>query len=241
MPSAGSNKVLTPDEIATLERWIEEGGEYQPHWAFVVPEKAPLPTSPSSNRTENEIDRFAVDRLRQVGLSPSEEADPETLINRVSLDLDRTPTDAGRSGRVPQRYQPGCIRGARGPASGLGSLRRTHGAGVAGRSALCRYRWFPARFSQFGTSGRGGTGPFRRSTGTCLSTSFRPGSWPGTCWPMVRLRTPIWRVSPANRLWQRAFLRLNRRTSENGSIHEEWRVEADAGPGRDRREKPSWV
>ena len=34
MPAAGSNKVLTPDEIATLERWIEEGGEYKPHWGF---------------------------------------------------------------------------------------------------------------------------------------------------------------------------------------------------------------
>ena len=108
MPAAESNKRLTPDQIATLERWIAEGAEYNPHWAFIAPERAPLPTTSSNrtaNRTENEIDRFVVARLDQEGLAPSEEADPETLINRVSLTLTGPASNARRSRCVCERFE----------------------------------------------------------------------------------------------------------------------------------------
>ena len=148
MPASGSNKELTPDEIATLERWIAQGAEYRPHWAFITPARPDLPASQPSGRVENEVDRFVLERLAEVGLSPSEEADPETLINRVSLTLTGLSANAGRGGRVRERSESRSVRTDCRPAPGIGSLRRAHGTGMAGRSALCGHGWVPARFSQ---------------------------------------------------------------------------------------------
>ena len=108
MPAAESNKRLTPDQIAILERWIAEGAEYKPHWAFTTPERAPLPTTPSNrtaNWTGNEIDRFVVARLDQEGLEPSEEADPETLYQPRQPDTDRSAANARRSRCVCGRFE----------------------------------------------------------------------------------------------------------------------------------------
>ncbi len=34
---------LSEHEVAILKKWIEQGAKYEPHWAFVVPQKAPIP------------------------------------------------------------------------------------------------------------------------------------------------------------------------------------------------------
>ena len=39
MPPVSSNRSLTTEQIATLRRWIEEGGQYSKHWAFVPPKR----------------------------------------------------------------------------------------------------------------------------------------------------------------------------------------------------------
>jgi hypothetical protein len=44
MPTPQSHLSLSPKEKAFLVKWIEEGAEYQPHWAFVKPVKKPIPT-----------------------------------------------------------------------------------------------------------------------------------------------------------------------------------------------------
>ena len=36
MPPPEAGKKLTAKQIATLKSWIEQGGEYAPHWAFVA-------------------------------------------------------------------------------------------------------------------------------------------------------------------------------------------------------------
>ncbi|HEY0076374.1 MAG TPA: c-type cytochrome domain-containing protein [Abditibacteriaceae bacterium] len=43
MPPADSHKSLTAEQKQILKRWIAEGAEYQPHWAFIAPVKAPVP------------------------------------------------------------------------------------------------------------------------------------------------------------------------------------------------------
>src|SRR4051812_33647903 len=37
MPYKDSGRTLTPAQIALLERWVEEGAKYEPHWAYVAP------------------------------------------------------------------------------------------------------------------------------------------------------------------------------------------------------------
>ncbi len=43
MPPPDSGKKLSPDEIARLKKWIDEGATWAQHWAFQAPQKAPLP------------------------------------------------------------------------------------------------------------------------------------------------------------------------------------------------------
>jgi hypothetical protein len=87
MPPPESHRQLTEDEKKLLARWIEEGAEYEGHWAFEAPEKPELPAGEDANP----IDRFIAARLKAEGLAFSPEADRATLLRRASLDLTGLP------------------------------------------------------------------------------------------------------------------------------------------------------
>ena len=89
MPPASTNKTLTDDQVALLREWIRQGAEYKPHWAYITPTRPTL--GPTSARALTDIDQFVFARLEANGLRPSAEADRETLINRVSLTLTGLP------------------------------------------------------------------------------------------------------------------------------------------------------
>ena len=91
MPPPKSHKVLKPAEKELLKRWIAEGAQYQPHWAFIAPQKADLPKIKNSRWAKNPIDFFVAARLEQERLKPVPEADRRTLTRRVSLDLTGLP------------------------------------------------------------------------------------------------------------------------------------------------------
>jgi len=86
MPPPESNLQLSAEEKAILLRWIEQGANYEPHWAFVPPQKTAPPKADKS-WVANEIDHFVYKQMQSEGLSPSPEADRETLIRRLSFDL----------------------------------------------------------------------------------------------------------------------------------------------------------
>jgi mono/diheme cytochrome c family protein len=87
MPPAASGKQLKPEEIETLRRWVEQGAEYQPHWAFVAPKRPDVPQVSGREWVQNSIDAFVLRRLESEGLEPSPRAAPNTLLRRLSLDL----------------------------------------------------------------------------------------------------------------------------------------------------------
>ncbi|MFN3326720.1 MAG: DUF1553 domain-containing protein [Bryobacteraceae bacterium] len=87
MPPAWSNRTLSAEEIAILKRWIEEGGRYTRHWAFVPPERPTVPDVADSRWVKQPIDAFVWKRLQEEGLQPNRDAPPETWLRRVSLDL----------------------------------------------------------------------------------------------------------------------------------------------------------
>jgi hypothetical protein len=91
MPPAKFGRRLTADQVATLKRWIEQGAKWQPHWSLLTPKRPPAPTVTQVEWPRNSIDRFILARLDSEGLSPALEADRETLIRRVSLDLTGLP------------------------------------------------------------------------------------------------------------------------------------------------------
>ena len=87
MPPPKAHKDITPAQKDLLKRWIAEGAEYQPHWAYV-----PLAREiPSLKPGVNPIDAFIQARLAEKGTAPSAEADPATLCRRLLLDLTGLP------------------------------------------------------------------------------------------------------------------------------------------------------
>ena len=95
MPMGGQ---LADGKIDRIRTWIEEGSEWpqevglvdteaRPHWAYLAPERRPLPKIGMKDWPSNPIDYFILARLEREGLAPSLEARKVTLLRRLSLDL----------------------------------------------------------------------------------------------------------------------------------------------------------
>jgi mono/diheme cytochrome c family protein len=91
MPPAKTGKRLTAEQVSLLTRWVQEGAEWKPHWAYITPEKPQVPEAGNSSWPRTEIDRFLVARMEKEGLQPSAPADPRTLVRRVTMDLTGLP------------------------------------------------------------------------------------------------------------------------------------------------------
>ena len=88
MPPPESGKSLTEEQKKTLAKWIDQGAEYQGHWAFIAPKR---PEVPKTKGSDHPIDSFLQNRLAEEGLGMQGEASKEVLIRRASLDLTGLP------------------------------------------------------------------------------------------------------------------------------------------------------
>lgn len=100
MPPPKSNHSLSEQEKELLQRWIDEGAEYESHWAYTPIERPPL----------DSIDEIVAQRLEQQGLDFSREAPKTTLIRRLSFDLTGLPpspkaVDAFVRNKDPKAYE----------------------------------------------------------------------------------------------------------------------------------------
>lgn len=82
---------LTEEEIAIFRKWIEQGAEWQEHWSFIKPISTTPPDYDDEDFVRNDIDKFILEKLDEIDLDPSPEADKATLLRRVSLDLSGLP------------------------------------------------------------------------------------------------------------------------------------------------------
>src|SRR5438034_1062866 len=80
MPPPESHKTLTPGQKELLERWIAEGAEYEPHWAYIKPIRPEVPGTKNSERVRNPIDAFILHGLETKGIQPASEAVRRTLL-----------------------------------------------------------------------------------------------------------------------------------------------------------------
>src|SRR5215813_119813 len=100
MPMGGGP--LKPSEIAMLGKWIDQGAKWSGgeqstarnpqsattlHWAYIKPVRPAPQRVKNRSWVRNPIDTFILARLEKEGLSPSPEADKETLLRRLYLDL----------------------------------------------------------------------------------------------------------------------------------------------------------
>ena len=91
MPPESSHKPrLTDREVAKIRTWIQEGAEFEEHWAFVAPIRPEIPKRTSEWGTDT-IDRFVAAKMFENGLTPSAPATRSKLIRRLTLDLTGLP------------------------------------------------------------------------------------------------------------------------------------------------------
>ena len=91
MPPPASKKSIPEEQIALVERWIAEGAGYEPHWAYLPPERGELPAVARQDWPRRPLDRFVLARLEAEKLAPAVEAEPGVWLRRAALDLTGLP------------------------------------------------------------------------------------------------------------------------------------------------------
>ena len=87
MPTPESKLKLTEREIALLKKWIDQGAEWKPYWAFIAPHE----TEEAKKYSGNPIDYFIEKKLKENDIDPQGQADKNALIRRVSYLLTGLP------------------------------------------------------------------------------------------------------------------------------------------------------
>lgn len=109
MPTPSSHLTVSAHEIKLIEKWIQQGAVYKPHWAFIKPTKSALPAA-DEDWVRNPIDYFVYAKMTEKSLKPSPEASKEQLLKRVCLDLTGLPPSLDMQDRFlkddsPQAYE----------------------------------------------------------------------------------------------------------------------------------------
>lgn len=91
MPPSASNLSLTDEEKATLIRWVEQGADFEEHWAFSPPQRPSVPPVQQSDWPRDRLDQFVLARLEREGMTPAEETSRESWLRRVTFDLTGLP------------------------------------------------------------------------------------------------------------------------------------------------------
>ncbi len=115
MPPIGA--ALSAAQIAALKSWVDAGARfpdgYRPqgksssHWAFQKIQAVVPPETANRNWPRNPIDRFVLARLEKEAIAPSPEADRNTLLRRVSLDLTGLPPTPAQIAGFAADTRPG--------------------------------------------------------------------------------------------------------------------------------------
>jgi hypothetical protein len=212
-PSYEGHDKLGEREIGVLERWIEQGGAFEGHWAFTAPTRPAIPEVARPAWVRNPIDAFVMRGFERAGLEPSPEADKATLIRRVTLDLTGLPptpaeVEAFVQDNSPQAYQTVVDRLLASPRYGermaidwLDAARYadTNGYQSDGRRSMWRWRdWVVEAYNR--------NLPFDKFTIWQIAGDLLPNP------------TEEQRIATA-------FNRNHRTSAEGGIVEEEFRVE----------------
>lgn len=104
-PKTARGGSLRPEQIADLEEWVSTGAKdprvasatnnpirpASAHWAFRPPVEPPVPSVRNVGWIQRPLDRWVLAHLEARGLTPSQPADPRTLLRRMTLDVTGLP------------------------------------------------------------------------------------------------------------------------------------------------------
>ncbi|HKX61697.1 MAG TPA: DUF1553 domain-containing protein [Verrucomicrobiae bacterium] len=213
MPPPKSHLAISPQEVALIRRWIEQGAEWKGHWAFQPLSDVEVPAVRNAKWVRNDLDRFILSRLEKERLKPQREADKERLIRRVTFDLTGLPPTlkevddfvgdrtAGAYERVVDRLLASATYGERMAVDWLDVARYsdTHGY----QSDRPNYMW-----------------PWRDFVISAFNRNVRINQF--IIWQIAGDLLP---GATREQKLATAFNRNHRQTNEGGSVNEEFRVE----------------
>ena len=214
MPPLSSHKTLSDEQKTTLRRWIEQGAEWKPHWAFVAPVRPPLPDVGDRKWARTPIDRFVLAKLEAARLTPNPEADRRALIRRVSLDLTGLPprpddVSAFVADTSPRAYEKVVERLLSSPHYGEHRARYWLDAARYGDTNGLHYDNY-----------RGGIWPYRDWVVRAFNANL-----PFDRFAIEQLAGDLLPNPTLDQRVATGFVRNNTTTNENGIIEEEVRVQ----------------
>ena len=106
MPPPDSGKSLKEHEKQLIRDWIAQGAPWETHWAFESLRRPNVPSVKDADWPVNAIDYFILAKLEANGLRPSKEADPQTLMRRLHLDLTGLPGEVSTARRFAESEDP---------------------------------------------------------------------------------------------------------------------------------------
>jgi len=210
MPPPSSKKSLTPAQKDLIRRWIEQGAQYQKHWAFESPVAGEAPAINRVDWVRNPVDAFILHRLEKEHLSPRDEASRSNQIRRVAFTLTGLPpttteidqfltdTSADAYEKMVERYLDSARFGEEQARYWLDVARYadTHGLHLDNEREMWAYRdWVISAFNN--------NLPFDKFTTWQLAGDLLPS-------PTVEQKVAT------------GFNRCNVTTSEGGAIADEW-------------------
>ena len=102
MPPPESHKTLGAREIALLEKWVEQGAEYEDHWSY----QPVVRVDPAKNTwSDKPVDGFILEKLAEAGLEPNPADDARRFHRRLSLDLTGLPPEPVASDAFVVAYE----------------------------------------------------------------------------------------------------------------------------------------
>lgn len=91
MPPPEHGRALNANEIDLLKRWIEQGAQWESHWAFRKPDRPKLPKVKDATWPKSTLDHFVLAKLELEKIQPAPAADPQRWLRRVTLDITGLP------------------------------------------------------------------------------------------------------------------------------------------------------
>ena len=213
MPPEETKLTVTAEEIELVRQWIDEGAEFEEHWAYLPLQAPAVPPADELAGTRNEIDAFVLKFLKEKGLQLADPPTREQLIRRVTLDLTGLPptleeVDQFLADDSPQAYERLVDRLLASPRFGermavdwldVARYSDTYGYQADKYRAMWSWRdWVVKAFNE--------NLPYDQFITWQLAGDLLPDA-------------------TDEQILATAFNRLHRQTNEGGSIEEEFRVE----------------
>ncbi|RMF43116.1 MAG: DUF1553 domain-containing protein [Planctomycetota bacterium] len=110
MPPPDAHQQLSERERSLIRSWIDQGADWDRHWALRPIRRPPVPRVRDADWPRNPIDAFVLARLEAEHLAPSAPPDRATWLRRVTFDLTGLPPTPDEVDAFLADDRPGAVQ-----------------------------------------------------------------------------------------------------------------------------------